>query len=366
MNEVGKRKSPEELEIYTEKFFMDQVKKEGYIPTGLAMLNLACSNNPFGGYSPGRFTNIIGSSHTGKTMLALSTLAEVANDPRFDEYDLHFDDVEVANDFDLEYMFGKKFMRRIHMVDPPSHVIEDFFIKVLKFIKKGTPFIDVTDSLDALSSEAEILRAKTKKRTISDEGKKGKKEAGSYKTEKPKELSEMLRVIKKNMQEMQSHLIIISQTRQNIGFGAQFKPLIRSGGDALHFYCFHEIWLASKAAEKAKTLIIGSQVEARVDKNKITGKKRRVYFNVYDDLGVDDIGSMVDFLCDQKHWKKSGGSEESKTFDAPEFDLDGTKKKLITYIESENQETRLKVICGKVWNEREESVKLKDRKRRYE
>jgi len=372
MTEPGQRRpkevlSPVTKEIYTEKYFMDQIKEKGYIPTGSTMLNLACSNNPFGGYSPGRYTNIIGYSHTGKTILALTTLATMAQDKMFQDYDLYYDDVEVANDFDIEYMFGKKFDKAVKMVNPPSHVIEDFFIKILKNIKKGKKFVDVTDSLDALTSEAEILRASNKKRTISNEGKKSTKEPGSYKTEKPREISEMLRVIKKAMKELGAHLIIISQTRQNIGFGAQFKPLVRSGGDALHFYCFHEIWLSQRGTEKKKNRIIGSEVEAKVQKNKITGKKRTVYFNVYDDFGIDDVGSMVDFLTDEDHWKKSENSTVKKPmFVAPEFDLEGTRAKLINYIECENNITQVKVICGKVWNEIEESIKLSDRKRRFE
>lgn len=360
---IGKRKSKDSEEsdtIYTEKYFRDEIKRKGYIPTGSTMLNLGCSNNPFGGYSPGRFTNIIGSTHTGKTILALTCLAVCANDKRFDEYELDYDDVEVANDFDLEYMFGKEFVKRVNLIDPPSHVIEDFFIKSLNNIKKDIPFIDVTDSLDGLTSEAELKRAAKKKRLISDEGKQTAKEKGTYGTEKPRELGEMLRVIKKNLIETKSHLIIISQTRQNIGFGAMFKPLTRSGGDALYFWCFHEIWLSQKKAEEDKGLKIGSLVEAKIRKNKITGKKRDVKFHIWDDLGIDDVGSMVDFLIDN-HWKKT-----KQTIIAPELDLEGTRKKIISYIESENREIELQVLCGKIWNEREESVKLSNRKRRFE
>lgn len=330
------------------------------LPTGSVMLNLACSDSAFGGYGSGKIVNLIGDSSAGKSILALTGLAEMCYDPRFDKYKLIYDDAEQAREFDVEYLFGKKAADRIVFRDKDaSETIEEFYGNVLTELDGPNPIVYVLDSFDSVTSEAEQDR--------SDEYKKKKdKKSGSYKTEKPRMASEILRVIKGKVRDSASLIIIISQTRDTIGFGAMFTPKSRSGGKALKFYCTHEIWLSVLGAEKSKDLVIGNWVGAKVSKNKLTGKKRDVSFPIFYDYGVDDVGSAVDFLIEIGTWKKVPADKKNGTPAGIKNDLvdNCSKNRLIHTIETTNRKNDLFAIVQKAWTEREESVKL-DRVSRF-
>ena len=172
--------------------------------------------------------------------------------------------------------------------------------------------------------------------------------------------SEILRVIKGGLKETNSLVLIISQTRDNIGFGAMFQPKVRSGGKALKFYSCHEIWLTVGKKIKKKELDIGADVIAKVSKNKLTGKKRDADFSLYYDYGVDNIQACIKFLLDQNVWKKTKMTVDSNGFCDP-----CTEVKMIDVIEKENKEQELYELVQKAWNDREDAVKL-GRKSKYE
>jgi len=153
--------------------------------------------------------------------------------------------------------------------------------------------------------------------------------------------------------------LIISQTRDNIGYGSLFAPKTRSGGKALKFYCTHEIWLAVGKKHKKMEREIGSDVFAKISKNKLTGKKRNIEFPLYYDYGVDSIASCIQFLVEEKHWKK-----DRSGINASEFDVSLSEEKLIDHIEKNKLTSKLDKITEKVWNDIEEKIKL-DREPKY-
>ena len=323
------------------------------IPSGSTLLNCALSDNPLGGYGIGKLVNLIGDSHSGKSLLALYCLAEVAVQERFKDYNLYYDDVEVALEFDLDYLFGGEFAKRI-IVDDISASAEEFYGNVYRKIQEGKPFIYVLDTFDALYSEDDRDRA--------EEFAAGKKVGGRYTDGKPKLVSEMLRTIKGDIKTKEALVIIISQTRDNIGFGSQFQPKVRTGGRALKFYSTHEFWLAVKKSDRENKYKrqIGAITEAKITKNKITGKKRDADIYIYTDYGIDDIAANVDFLVDNGAWKK-----DKNTIMVPEFKLQGVRRKIIYDIEEMNLQDEVVKLVGQKWNEIEESIRL-DRKPRYE
>lgn len=332
--------------VYTEK---------DLIPTSSTLLNLACSDTIYGGFGIGKLSNVIGDSSAGKTFLMLSSLAEMVYNDLFKEYELFFDDAEHALEFDFSQLFGIKFLKRVRM-DKQSNTAQHFFAHILDRINKNKPFIWVLDSFDAIESDEGTERAKD----LVDQQLNGKtKEAGSYKTEKARLASEMFRTICSGLAETKSSLIIISQTRENIGFGAQFKPKVRSGGKALEFFSSHEMWLAVKGREKSKKREIGVTSEIKVTKNKLTGKRRTIEVPIYYDYGIDDIGSMINFMITEGNWKKKGQIIETR-----EFGIEATQKKLIKQIEEDELESKLKDIVSQTWLEIEESLRL-NRKSRF-
>ena len=329
---------------------------ENLIPSGSTMLNLACTDSYTGAYGKGRIVNTIGDSATGKSTLTLHTFAECAHDERFDDYHFEYDEAEAALAHDIENLFGKKTARRIG--DPKRSIdVEDFVANLSRIIDRGEPFIYILDSFDGLGSKAEKkrLRANIKPK----KGEEKKKAKGSYKTEKVIALTELLRNSVQAIEELESLLIIVSQTRDNLGFGAQFQPKRRNGGRALKFFSSHEMWLSHMGMIKKLEQQIGAYTQARVTKNKLTGKKRWINFPIYDQIGVDDIGSCIDFLVENKFWPKT-----KQTINCRGLGIKGTREKVIQKIERNDLIEDLRKFTGRKWKVMEKKLTL-DRPSRY-
>ena len=329
------------------------------IPTGSTLLNLACTDNFRGGFCPGKVVTLPGGSQSGKTLLTLTMMAEVCQSKKFKTYQLIYDDVEAALEFDIAEIFGNTLAKR--MTSPPngaSDTIQDLQANILTVAKTNKSFIYILDSFDALSSDEEVKKAYKEALAKAISSDEVKAIAGSYKTEKAKIAGQILRLIKKNLKKTGSTLIIVQQTRQKIGL-SYGKRETTSGGNAPYFYSTHQAWLTKIESLKKRGRKIGSRVKAEVLKNKITGKIRTIEFDVYDDYGVDDIGSCIDFLVLEKYWEK-----EKLTIKAGEFNISATRDKLIREIEDQGLERQLSQLVGSVWAEIEASLKL-NRKKRY-
>lgn len=331
------------------------------VPTGSTLLNLALSDLWNGGFMLGKMVNIIGDQGTGKTILSHSVMAEAAHLSRFKHYDLDHNDIEKAVEYDVAYLFGKKLAKRLNRgLKKASRTIKDFRKHVWKKINSSKPTIHALDSFDALTSDEEIERMNKEARA-----KKGAKVKGSFKTEKTRGLSEMLRLMIQGIAETLGLLIIVSQVRENLS-SMPFAPRYRrTGGKSLEHNESYELWLAQigKIRSKKGGPVIGVLCKVNITKNRITGKLRSVTFPIYYDLGIDDVGSCVDWLISEqsnKYWKKKG-----KKIVARGLGITATKKTLIKRIEEQDLEDDLRVITGEAWAKVEESLKL-DRKRRYE
>lgn len=337
------------------------ITEDDCFPTGNTQLNLALSDNPFGGYGLGKVSNAIGDSSSGKTLLALTTLAECCLLERFNDYRLIYGDVEQANEFDVQYLFNSQIADRIEFDGVPDKV-DEWYVKMWLLLKEDKPFIYFLDSLDSLATDEDIkkIEEKLKRYKKMEAGEEvGKKEKGNYGAQKPKTLSDMLRTVKGRLRKSNSAIVIISQTRDNIGFGAMFNPKTRSGGRALKFYSTHEYWMAVVKRIKKKEREIGIRVEAKVTKNKLTGKARTANIILYYDYGIDDITTNVEFLVNENYWK-----QKKQTIIATDLNFEGTQTKLIEYVEDKNLEKDLATIVGKRWAEIEEDIRL-NRKSRY-
>lgn len=328
----------------------EEINLDRLVPTGSTLMNLACSDNESGGFALGKMVNLIGDSDSGKTAIVLTTLAEVCRMEQFDSYDLVYDDTEAAMEFNLEKLFGKSMASRVTVIKS-SHTIQEFQNNILNAVEKGTPFIYVLDTLDALTSDQEIEKADAKR--------KGKKTAGSYGMDKAKGISQMLRMVVRAIRDTESLLIIISQTRDNID-PMSFVKKTRSGGKALKFYATQEIWVAVGGKIKSRDRQIGVNSIVKVERSKLTGKKRTIKFPIYYDYGVDDIESCIDFMVNEGEWPV-----DKKTITAQGLGISGTKRSLVRQIEEGGLERELQKIVGGAWCKIEDSIKL-NRKPRYE
>jgi hypothetical protein len=105
---------------------------------------------------------------------------------------------------------------------------------------------------------------------------------------------------------------------------------------------------------------IGVNCQIQIKKNRVTGKERKVDLPIFHSYGIDDVGSCVDYLLEEKHWTKTG-----QTITAKEFSFKGSRDNLITQIEENAQEKELRQIVAEVWNDIEEQCQLK-RKKKYD
>lgn len=352
-----------------------KVSRRNLLSTGSALLNCACSGNVFGGLLKGKYYFLVGDSQSGKTFFSMTCFAEATVNRHFKDYELIYDNAEDGCLIDLETLFNEEVADRIR---PPkvdkqgnavySTTIEEFYYNLDDACDTGKPFLYVLDSMDALDSEAadkkfdQHKKAHDKVKGEDDDGKE-EKLAGSYGDGKAKKNSEGLRRVLNRLRETGSILIIVCQTRDNLN-AFSFDKKTRSGGRALRFYATTEIW-SSVAGPIVKTVRgkrrkIGTQVILDVKKNRITGKLHSVMVDIYPSYGIDDTGSMVDYLVEEEWWAAKG---KPKVLEAPEFEFTGARDKLIRHIEDSGRVDDLRVLVGQCWKGIDEACALKRNKR---
>ena len=337
------------------------------------MLDLACSNSLDGAFRAGTHNFLVGDSRSGKTFLSLTCLAEASINPAFDDYEFIHDDVEGGALMDIEKFFGSRVAKRLRAPkydddNSPvySRTVEEFYDNFFDAMDRG-PCIYIEDSMDSLSSAYEEKRVTARKKHRQGKGEEVK---GDYSDGKAKLNAQYLRLAIPKLAETNSILIIINQTRDNVGGGIFDPKKTRSGGHALTFYSTIEIWSSVgsdiKKNVKGKDRIIGVNCRINIKKNRLQGQKRRVDLPIYYSHGIDDLGSCVDFLVDEKQWDKKRGTA---TITVPEEDLgislSGTKNKIIGVIEEEGLEEKVKELVARVWADLEKACAI-PRKPRYE
>ncbi len=336
------------------------------LSTGSTLLNLAITGHHESGFLPGHIYLLVGDSSSGKTWLSLTCLAEAAQRDDYSNHRFIFDNAEDGALMDIEKYFGTKVLERI---EPPrmkegellySQTVEDFYDNLDDASKDGRPFIYVLDSMDVLEAHTELENYDTQKKARRAE----KEVPGSYGTAKAKANSAGLRRATLSLRGSDSILIVVSQTRENIGYGAQFNPKTRGGGKALTFYATLELWSSVKTdikkSVRGKQRQIGTMCQVKIKKNRIAGKNMTVEIPIYFSVGIDDIGSVVDFLVDEDHWKKTGN-----TIIAEDLGINGSKEAIVAYIEAGGLEKEVRLTARDVWLEIEKQCELV-RKKRYE
>lgn len=358
-----KKRSADEVkeELLTKRSKEQPLQAREFLSSGSTLLNLQCTGHPNKCYAKGTYNHIVGDSDAGKTFLSLTAFGEASINKSFDSYRfLYFLGEPGGALMDKAGCFGKKAADRIEQVCVTSP--EQFYDELHTKHEEGIPYIAILDSMDSLMPTVEFDKFEEDKEARS----KGKDTGGSYQTAKPKTNSSLLRVAVSRLADNGSILSIISQTRDNIGFGSQFNPKVYSGGHAMKFYATLQIWLSSKGdikkTVKGKDRQLGIYSKLHVKKNHITGAKGSVEVPIYHCPGMmDDTGSCIEFLINEGKWSSGKG----RGIVAPEFDFEGTEEKLAQKIDSEGRHRDLQVLVSDTWNDIKEACKLV-RKPRYE
>jgi len=337
------------------------------LPTGSTLLNLAVSDDAFGGWGAGKVVNLVGDSNTGKTLLVLTGLMEMAMDPQFEGYRFVYDDAENALEMPVHQMFGDAVADRLE--DPygahygeddwrSSESIEDVKNNIWALLEEDTPFIYILDSYDAVTTRDELKRQA--------EEAKGKELNKDY-PRGPAILGQMLRLVKGKLRNTKSLVLIISQTRDVIDAGSFAATKRRAGGRALKFYSSHEVWLAVAEGGQIKQEVrgqkhtIGWNIRVRSERSKLNGKRRDVPMTCYTEYGVDDIGANIDWLMKAGAWSGTKAKIVATGLLSPGGCMSRTS--LINWIEGERKERKLRLIVQKAWDDIEGALKMTRRKR---
>ena len=336
------------------------------LSTGLTLLNLGMAGRPNVGLTRGNYYLLVGESSSGKSFLAMQCLAEAANNPQYDKYSLDYYDIEggalASIGGGVRRFFGQKLSKRLNT--PNAQTVEHFFDQTIAKMEEG-PCIIVLDSTDALDDEAtrKLRKVKAAARESNKDG------PGSYGASKAKELKSGLRALMGKKGPLAKHgsiLLIISQTIDKLDFG--FEKTTRAGGKALKFFAKGEVWFKVagplKKSVRGKQRKIGSKLQLDIKKNRETGREPSIAIPFYPSVGFDEIGSMIDFLTEEGHWK-GGGKKEEKDIVAKEFSFKGSREELVKHIEENRKTKELRNLVGELWESIEDACNV-TRARRYE
>lgn len=250
------------------------------ISTGSLGLDIALG---VGGFPKGRIIEIYGPESSGKTTLALHSIAEAQKKGG------------IAAFVDAEHAFDKIYAEKLGidldnlLVSQPDHGEQALEIAE-HLVRSNAIDILVIDSVAALVPKAEL------------EGDMGDSKMGLQ----ARLMSQALRKLTGAINKSNCCCIFINQLREKIGvmFG---NPETTTGGNALKYYSsvrldIRRIGAIKESADK----IVGNRTRVKVQKNKVAPPFKQVEFDILYGEGISRAGEVLDMAVDLEVVKKAG------------------------------------------------------------
>src|SRR5664280_2635190 len=227
-----------------------------------------------GGLPRGRVVEIYGPESSGKTTLALHTIAEAQKLGGICAF------------IDAEHALDPVYARKLGVN------VDDLLISQPD---AGEQALEIADTLVRSGAVAALVPRSEL------EGEMGDVQPGSQ----ARLMSQALRKLTASISKSRTMVVFINQIRMKIGvmYGS---PETTSGGNALKFYASVRLDIRRIGAIKERDEVVGNQTRVKVVKNKLAPPFKQVEFDIMYGEGVSKVGELVDLGVKAGVVEKSG------------------------------------------------------------